>query len=1011
MTRKAEQKSDAMDVGRAGEIQPARQAYEERINELEAERAALSARLAEMREALLSQLKEMEEQRSAADARTSELRLAHEEIVAQMEKKRAELSEQYESRIASLEKEKAEIETPYRNRIAFLEEENSRIRRECDRARLNLELLADSFRGESCRLFEETIRLTRETRRWAKAYAEKDETIERLRADKGALYHETYRLYHDCNGYRVHSKNLETPLADYKLHGKNLEAHLADQMGHVRRLQEENAGLRETISFQSRSLVWLMMTLLSGIYNRILPPGCFTRRFARRTVTVVGNLLIHKPLWLVGKLVSLISGGKETSPSVLPACDTGGENDGIPTADTASGGPDSGRDSPPAPATGECAPAAPADDRLDDRIPEQPPSAARTGKGWYPLSFPIFESIEVSIIIPVYNKSDYTFRCLCSIFENSARAYEVIVVDNASSDETPRMLEAMKGLRVIRNERNEGFVAACNRGADAARGNHYLFLNNDTEVGEGWLEAILAPLSDEKAGIVGAKLIYPNGKLQEAGCIIWQDATGWQYGRLDDPERPQYNYRREVDYCSGACLLIRKELWLRLGGFDPRYAPAYYEDTDLCFGARSLGYKVIYQPECRVVHYEGITAGTDTSKGYKSYQQVNYSKFRDKWREVLETAHYKGPEDLYLARERGIDRRILVVDHYFPTFDMDSGSLRMFSIVKILVEMGHKVIFWPDNLLYDERYGLELQRLGVEAVYGEDDFDFVEFMKEYGKHIHLAILSRPHIAINYIYAVQNYSNARIVYDTVDLCFLREERKAKVDALTAGRDAKRTELLLTYLSQRTLVVSSVEEKILGEMGFADKVSILPNVHAPEPAHNTFENRHGLMFIGGFMHQPNEDGVVWFVEKILPLVHKEIPEVKFYVVGSHPSEAVKALASPDIVVTGYVEDVSPYFEGTRVFVSPLRYGAGIKGKIGQSMSYGLPVVTTSIGAEGMGLVDGQNCLICDDEEEFARRVVEVYNDRELWMRLSQNGTEHVMRCFSPEAVKAQLQAVLQ
>lgn len=629
---------------------------------------------------------------------------------------------------------------------------------------------------------------------------------------------------------------------------------------------------------------------------------------------------------------------------------------------------------------------------------------------WRPLTFPRFDKVEVSIVIPVYNQSHYTFNCLQSILSHTNGPYEVIVIDNASVDETTSMLGAMENIRVIRNQENQGFVVACNQGAKAASGVYLLFLNNDTEVASGWMEALLAPLEDQRVGITGAKLLYPSGRLQEAGNIIWRDGTGWNYGRGDDPGLPEYSFLREVDYCSGACLMIRRSLWEQIGGFDPRFAPAYYEDTDLCFSVRQRGYKVMYQPEARVIHYEGVSAGTDLNSGYKQYQQVNLARFRDKWRKELAEDHFESPGDLYLARERGYRKRILVVDHYAPTFDMDSGSLRMYSLLKIMVDLGHKVVFWPHNRAFDERYTSALQRLGIEAIYG--DLSFESYMKLHGQYFDVIILSRPNIAIHYAYAAKKFSKARIIYDTVDLHFLREERKAKVEggSLDECRRWKDLEFFLAHLADDVLVVSPVEKEILEQYGFKDKVSVVPNIHSPAECNTPFAQREGMMFIGGFTHLPNEDAVVWFVERILPLIRRQLPTVSFLIVGSNPPKKVKALASSGIIVTGYVPDAGPYFEKARVFVSPLRYGAGLKGKLGQSFAYGLPVVTTSIGAEGFALTDGRDAFVADTEEEFAEKVTTVYQDENLWETFSRNGRALVEQNFSPEAVKEKVKALL-
>ncbi|HJR09521.1 MAG TPA: glycosyltransferase [Pyrinomonadaceae bacterium] len=248
-----------------------------------------------------------------------------------------------------------------------------------------------------------------------------------------------------------------------------------------------------------------------------------------------------------------------------------------------------------------------------------------------------------SIIIPVHNKVDYTEKCLEQLLQTLPPNFrgEIIVVDDASTDETPaallRWTQADARIRVLRNEQNKGFIGSCNAGAEAAHADVLVFLNNDTLPQPGWLPPLLRVLRERPdAGAVGGKLIYPDGTLQEAGGIIFSDGSGCNFGRNDKaPNAPLYNFLREVDYCSGALLATPRTLFLSLGGFDSRYAPAYYEDTDYCFSLREMGRKVYYQPESVIIHFEGVSSGTDLKRGVKSFQTVNRVKFVEKWQHVL----------------------------------------------------------------------------------------------------------------------------------------------------------------------------------------------------------------------------------------------------------------------------------------------------------------------------------------------------------------------------------------
>src|SRR5699024_6412856 len=348
-------------------------------------------------------------------------------------------------------------------------------------------------------------------------------------------------------------------------------------------------------------------------------------------------------------------------------------------------------------------------------------TVAAPGDELRPVSLEPADDPMVSIIVPVFNKAHYTSACLNSLVERAGKTpIEVIVVDDCSTDDTADYLAQCRGLSVLRNDTNSGFIASCNAGAAAAQGRYLVFLNNDTTVTAGWLDALIDTFSEfPDAGILGARLVYPDGRLQEAGGIVFSDGSGWNYGRGDEPDRPEYSFACEADYVSGACLGIERELFERLGGFDKHYAPAYYEDTDLCFRVREAGLRVIYQPACTIVHHEGVSSGTDESSGTKRYQAVNREKFRERWQEQLERqpAPVPGPEAVeavYRARHHRSRGHVLVIDATTPEPDKDSGSMRMVAMLTILRDLGYRVSFMPENLACVARYTRELQSRGIE---------------------------------------------------------------------------------------------------------------------------------------------------------------------------------------------------------------------------------------------------------------------------------------------------------
>jgi len=279
------------------------------------------------------------------------------------------------------------------------------------------------------------------------------------------------------------------------------------------------------------------------------------------------------------------------------------------------------------------------------------------------IRFPTAAAPVVSVIIPTFGKVDYTLGCLAAMARHlPAAPIEVLVVDDASPDPATAALARVRGIRLVTNATNLGFLRSCNAAARAAAGGFVLFLNNDTEVRAGWLDPMVALMAVRPdAGAVGSMLLFPDGRLQEAGGIVWQDCTGWNFGRGDDPDEPKYNYVREVDYISGASLLVRRDLFAALGGFDEAFAPAYCEDADLAFRIRAAGFKVLYQPLSRVVHFEGISNGTDPTRGIKRFNAINRHKLVARWSDVLAAENYPHGEQVLRARERGRHRRLLLV--------------------------------------------------------------------------------------------------------------------------------------------------------------------------------------------------------------------------------------------------------------------------------------------------------------------------------------------------------------
>ncbi|MCG8639506.1 MAG: glycosyltransferase [Desulfobacterales bacterium] len=636
------------------------------------------------------------------------------------------------------------------------------------------------------------------------------------------------------------------------------------------------------------------------------------------------------------------------------------------------------------------------------------------------LNIPTSANPKVSIILILFNQAPLTFRCLRSLSLESSVSFEVIIIDNHSTDETAEMIKRVSGAEYVFNDENLGFLKAVNQAAGMAAGEHLLLLNNDAALLPGTLSNAVSRIEqNEKFGAVGGKIILVDGSLQEAGSIIWQDGSCIGYGREQDPDAPEFQFLRTVDYCSGAFLLVRRRLFEALGGFDEDYAPAYYEESDFCLRLAKAGYQVIYDPCVEILHYE---FGSSSTTGHAlELQRRNRKKLVDKHREILRDKPKAGQSDILKSRDIGKYKgRVLFIEDRVPHDSFGAGYPRCKTIVNSLVELEMFVTFyplqfpeedWPATYETLPRQVEVMLGYGIEGLHGflENRVDFYDYV----------LISRPHnmVFIKYLYDKYSdfFKNTTMIYDAEAIFSLREIRQHELlgDIHSPRKFQKQLddELNLAKIAQKVITVSQDEASHFNRAGCKD-VHVLSHTLQVKPTPAEFGERKGLLFVGSldYDNSPNVDSIIWFVEEVMPEIEKISHQpLSLTVVGGAGSSQLQSLESDHLIVTGRVDCLTPYFNAAKVFVVPTRFAAGVPHKAHEAASHGLPMVTTGLIARQLGWEYNVDILFSDDPKEFAGHILQLYNDEILWKSLRENSMEKIIKQCSKEKFVKELNTI--
>jgi GT2 family glycosyltransferase len=640
------------------------------------------------------------------------------------------------------------------------------------------------------------------------------------------------------------------------------------------------------------------------------------------------------------------------------------------------------------------------------------------------LVLPSASEPAVSIVVVTYNRADLSLACLRSIIANAPRDAEVVIVDNASSDDTRSLLRRIEGGTVIENLTNLGFLRACNQAVAYTSGRSVLLLNNDALLLPGSVEAAIRSLeTDPGTGVVGGRFIGLDGSLQAAGSIIWSDGRCSGYGRGADPNAPEYRFRRDVDYVSGAFLLTRRDLWERLGGFDEMLAPAYYEDSDYCVRARKASYRVLYEPGATVVHYEyGSSAGPHAAAAAMLRNQDVFVTLHREW---LRNRPPASASQLTGRSANPGRRRILVIDDRIPTAAMGSGFPRTTAILHGLVALDFEVTFYPMQPYlegWEQVYAIVPAE--VEVMLGWGQSRLASFLKARPGHYHCVLVSRAHNMAAMDECLRReprlLGGADLVYDAEALGAARRVRERELQGDPIPADQARLlleeEIRVAARADRVTSVSASEMRAFREGGATEVHRLAHGIDA-RPTPRPFGDRRDLLFVGRLSEErsPNVDALVWFIDHVLPILRTELASEgppQLVIVGRTGSTVLAERRSEGVHLLGTVEDLTPVYDDARIFLAPHRFSAGIPIKIVEAAAHGVPVVTTHLLCEQLGWDHDRELLssAVGDAEAFARHCVSLYRDEVQWTRLRETALARVAEEFSTERFVGELARAL-
>ena len=634
------------------------------------------------------------------------------------------------------------------------------------------------------------------------------------------------------------------------------------------------------------------------------------------------------------------------------------------------------------------------------------------------LKFPTLDHPALTVVLVFYNQAQLSLLCLRSLLEFADVSFRLIIVDNNSSDETPKLLEHIENAHIIRNQENFGFVRAVNQAAEQVKTEYLLLLNNDAVIEEATLSTAINTLkSDSSIGAVGAKIKLLDGSLQEAGSIIWNDGACLGYGRGQDPMQPEFMFQRDVDYCSGAFLLFRCDEFHKLGAFDEAFAPAYYEESDFCIRLQKQGKRIIYNPRVNITHYEFASTGgmEEASKLQLKHQQI----LCDKHPEYLSNKLANDGTNSITARINNKHPNILVIDDCVPHPSLGSGYPRSAHILNSLCELNLNVSFYPLQFPVDD-WG---------AVYSTLD-STIEVLLDRGRAGLIPLLEKrknfyQYIMVSRLHNMEIFNNivdqnpallegCKVFYDAEAIFAPRDIMKMELLGQAITEDEKQKliakELDQARNAEKVISVSRIEADLYKHASYNNTV-VLGHALQADPGNKEFDERSGILFVGALRDEgsPNVDSLLWFVINVLPIIEQEIPDIELYVVGDCSAPSLKTIERGNVQFLGRLDSITSTYNDRRLLIAPTRFAAGIPHKVHEAASRGMPSVTTGLLAKQLGWKHGKQLLVGDGAPKFAKQCIRLYRDEKLWRRVRSAGLQSISHECSDEKFQATLRGL--